>query len=500
MNLAKRSCALLLALILLLCAGCGEQETTKKKKKKVVVVRNPATSQNDGTGTEAVTSDNNSTYDDFSDYDYYETVSEEDTVSSERRELAVKKTTITENYQPEYTVKAVNWVGPTGYKIVYPKGNIQLKNSAIKLRDYFKSKAGVTLEVVDDSVKATDKEILVGNTNRMKSSLNEKKYGVSLNGNKLFFESGNFNGVMKAVKWFVSLGYQKGKVNLVDGEYDFVSTVKRDSGTFNFVWGDDFDGNVLDSANWDLTEQMGTHGGLEYLLSKDEKNISVSEGKLKLSATKYLDPRNSNIKYAATYTVASRYKMNFQYGYMEMCARYPVKQGAWPSWWLVGDCADGPAGKAFPSLDDIKNAGNIFKTTFYSEVDILEYTLCTPNLHKWYFDGAHSQLNAVKPSNSYGLTESDSYIYHVFGFEWNYNEIKIYCDGNLFQSYDLSTSYDSSDDMMDFRNPMLVFFNNHILPDSIPSDHSSLPFDYYVDYIRLYQKSGEGGLWLTELE
>lgn len=498
MNLKRRLCAILLAVVMLMCAGCGGEDTPKRRKKKVIVVRKPDVSQADDSSSADETPDD-STSGDFT-YDDNDTSQPDEEPAREKRPLAEKETVSEDKYVPEYTVKTAGWSGPDNYRIVYPKDSVQLKNSALKLRDYFKQKAGVSLAVTDDSAKAQDKEILVGNTNRKRSSLSEKRYGVSLYGSRLFFESGNFNGVIKAVKWFVSLNYQKGKVNLIDGEYDFESVKKRDKGNFKFVWGDDFDGDTLDAANWDLTIQMDSLGYLSLAVSKDKKNISVSEGKLKLSATKYFDPRNANVKYAATYTVGSRYKMNFQYGYMELRARYPIKQGAWPSWWLVGDCGEGPAGKAFPSTNDPKNKGNIFKTNFGSEVDILEYITGTPNIHKWYFNNAHTQLNAVRPCSPFDLTEKDSYIYHIFGFEWNHDEFKVYCDGNLYQTIDITESYDNDNDMEDFRNPMLLFFNNHVLPDSVPSDNSSFPFDYYIDYVRLYQKDNEGGLWLTDLE
>ena len=64
--------------------------------------------------------------------------------------------------------------------------------------------------------------------------------------------------------------------------------------------------------------------------------------------------------------------------------------------------------------------------------------------------------------------------------------------------FPMDDNFDGKSDMSDFRNPMFVRFNNHLSPDSIPTNKSSLPCDYYIDYVRLYQKSGVGGLWLAE--
>lgn len=477
------------------CAGCGEEETASKKK-KVIVVRKPTTSQVDNSSTE----EENISDDYYTDYNDYDT-SVEEVVERQKRELALKQTTTEEKYVPEYTVSKSNWNGPNGYVIVYPKGNIQLKLMAINLRNYFSETAGVTLNVVDDSVAAVSKEILIGDTNRLKSTLKITEYAVSLKNDKLFFESGNFNGVIKALRWFISFDYEKGKVNLLNGTYEFKSVLKLDGGDYKYVWGDDFDGNKLDSSFWDLTLQMDNYGYSELMVVNDEEHISVSEGKLKLLAGKYLDARNANIKYNATYTVASKYKVNYQYGYLELRARYPIKQGAWPSWWMSGNCGEGtPAAAAFPNVDSPKNIGNIYQTTFSAELDILEYIECIPNMHRWFFDGTHDHLGAIKKLTGYSLGVNDSYIYHTFACEWTPNEVKLYGDGILYNTLSLTESYNDIEDMIDFRNPMFMFFNNHVLPDQVPNDDSSTPFEYYIDYVRLYQKDGEGGIWFTDAE
>lgn len=53
-------------------------------------------------------------------------------------------------------------------------------------------------------------------------------------------------------------------------------------------------------------------------------------------------------------------------------------------------------------------------------------------------------------------------------------------------------------DMADFQNPMEMMFNNHVQPGGVPTNNAAFPFDYYIDYVRLYQKDGEGGLWIRD--
>lgn len=478
-------CILLSFILLLLSAGCGDEET-KTTKKKVVVIKRPST---EDVSEPQEDTDLDDETDDTQEDDY------------ERRPLAEKNeedTVYTENFVPEYTVKVSNLQLNSDYKIVYPKGNHQLMVIAKSLKEYFEKNSGVTLSVEDDSAAKADKEILVGDTNRRKSKLSVKNFAVSLEGGNLCFESGNFNGVVKAAKWFITLPYTQGKVNLLSGSYDFEATKTRDDGVYNFVWGDEFDGNSLDNSNWELTTHMGNYGYTEMLLSTDPQVIRVEDGRLKLSARRWFNPDDPTTEYAVCYTVEAKKHSNFQYGYLEMRARYPVKAGAWPSWWLSGNCTDGVTAKYFTN-------GDIIPSDFKAEVDILEYTTITPNLHKWYFNGDHSQYNYSKQADGtdriaskYKLNTEDSYVYHTFGFEWTPEKMTMYCDGNAFMTFDLEKSIDSINDMSDFLNPMFVRFNNHLQPDSIPTSKSTLPCDYYIDYVRLYQKSGVGGLWLAE--
>ena len=52
--------------------------------------------------------------------------------------------------------------------------------------------------------------------------------------------------------------------------------------------------------------------------------------------------------------------------------------------------------------------------------------------------------------------------------------------------------------MNDFRNPLFIMINNHIKEKDVEYNKSTFPFEYYIDYIRLYQKPGEGGLWVDD--
>ena len=419
------------------------------------------------------------------------------------RELAEKEAEL-EGAKDAHTVTSADFGDLTGYQIVYPKGNEQLRQAANKLAAYL-AENEITAEVVSDDAAKKDKEMLIGDTNRMKSDLADNKYAVTVEGDKLFFQSGNFNGAIKAVLWFISLDYEKGKVNTLEGEYEFTSELERPDGKYVFVWGDEFDGNALDAAKWELTTAISAESSFK--LSRDPEVLKVEDGILKLSAKRWLDPDNNQIQAIAPYTVESKAHMNFQYGYMEMRAMIPLRAGAWPSLWLSGACSSGAVvSSLFPK-------GDIKKANFSAEFDIIEYTSLEPNLHKWFYDdtpvegvdkvvNAHSSLGAVQSpvKSDLRLDAKQSFVYQTIGFDWTPEELVIYINGqeHLRYNWKKSVQLDGFKDMTDFLNPVFVRLNNHLLPSNFTSDFSTLPADFYIDYVRLYQKPGTGGIWLAE--
>jgi beta-glucanase (GH16 family) len=486
MSIVKKIICLLLALALCFSmAGCK-----KTKKKQIVVIKRPVTSSSDSVENDD-TSDEDTSYDNGAEY-------EEVYISD--RELAEKEETF-EDVKVEYSVKATQLQLTKDYTIVYPKGNDQLRQAAQKLSKYLLGN-GIEVAVTDDTAKAKDKEILVGNTNRKKSSLAENKFAVTVSGKKLIFESGNFNGVVKAVSWFISKKFEKGKVNTLSGEYDFASTIKRPSGTYNFVWGDEFDGNALDTSKWDFSSSISAESSFK--LSREPEAIKVEGGLLKLTARRWFDPDNNQIQAIAPYTVESKKHLNFQYGYLEMKARIPFGAGAWPSLWLSGACKDGAV------VSNLFGNGDIISSPFSAEIDIIEYTSLETNMHKWFYDketpdtnGGHTSLGDVMQplkKSDIGLDIQQSYVYQTIGFDWTPEEMTVYINGQEHLKYNWKNSvqFDKYNDMSDFLNPMFIRINNHLLMKNVPSDKSTFPFEYYVDYIRLYQKSGTGGIWLAD--
>ena len=259
---------------------------------------------------------------------------------------------------------------------------------------------------------------------------------------------------------------------------------------YDLVWGDEFDGSSLDAGKWTLRKDMG--GTSDLALAGEERPdvLCVSNNQLRLNVVR--NKKGDNEKQHTTCkSVTTRDKMHFQYGYLEMRAKVPYGQGAWPSFWMKA-----AKGKISPPR---------FKD-YMVEVDIFEVFSSTdtavPNLHKWYGGKKHTQSgcrNRYKFADPSKLSEE----YHTYGFEWTPKEMIMSIDGEKYYVFDLAKDFDKGGSMQGFHDPLYIIFNNHIFtensrwkPEGSEVDkRSKFPMQYWIDWVRLYQKPGIGALY-----
>ena len=296
------------------------------------------------------------------------------------------------------------------------------------------------------------------------------------------------------------------------GEYTPVTTSL--SADYQYVWGDEFDGDTLNTQKWGVYAKM--EGSSIYkdeegneiadytgdvVNSKDERAIAVEDGNLRLTAYKTEDG-----KYVTPTSVVTQNTMNFKYGYVEIRAKFPVQDGVWSSWWTK-------------SVFDKSDTYNLIKspTNVGAEIDMIEVfhkDEATFNIIKWWEngDGTHSSWYPNDEKNA-KKQEIESDRYYVFGYEWTEDEVIMYCDGVEYGRYDISEPYtekipgrnnnidESGTDMECFDAHQYLIFNNHLFYPSV-SDASSwvsenpdfTQADYLIDYCRVYQKVGSGDI------
>ncbi|MBE6619350.1 MAG: exo-alpha-sialidase [Ruminococcaceae bacterium] len=120
----------------------------------------------------------------------------------------------------------------SGYTIVYPnRSDESLEKASLAIKKRIAESTGVTLDVKDDSAKVSEKEILVGNTDRpetaaarakLDTTSNDKAYVIEVNAGKIVIVGKNADITVRALKYFatnfVSTSQREGTIN-IDASY-----------------------------------------------------------------------------------------------------------------------------------------------------------------------------------------------------------------------------------------------------------------------------------------
>lgn len=264
-------------------------------------------------------------------------------------------------------------------------------------------------------------------------------------------------------------------------------TLFADEG-YTYVWGDEFNAKTLNSNKWvnAVVEKNDT------VIASNETNLTLEDSSLNLRVNGEKKKDGTTLYHIAE-GLRTHSTMNFQYGYLEMRVKTPIQGGIGTAFWLTGLC--GPeTSTTYNSLTWDYN----FKA-YCTEIDIIEQYRRTgvffTTMHKWYpGDG-----NAY--SNNW-ITHQIDGEYHTYGFKWTPDEMSVYVDGAKCYSYDLSENFDKTgyNTTMDgFRSPHYLRITNDVTTDIEIEGGPELTADVdctlSVDWIRLYQIPGVGGLW-----
>lgn len=254
------------------------------------------------------------------------------------------------------------------------------------------------------------------------------------------------------------------------------------------VWSDEFDGSSLNTTNkWMFSQTMGAS---DRYYTNDSNHVYVSDGCLTLKADKY-----SADRYALPQGLTTKDRMIYTYGYLEMRAKIPYRRGAWPSFWMQSDQRYG-------------------KASYMAEIDIFEVfanaRTATSTLHKWVLGTGTKHVqreNYIYDKRSYTFTDNSNLNneFHTYALEWNPEYMAFFVDGQQYAKFSIEETADFGTNvlpgMQGFHDPCYIIMNNELItPGNYNGSWMSaswkcldedLPICYVIDYVRLYQKSGE---------
>lgn len=171
--------------------------------------------------------------------------------------------------------------------------------------------------------------------------------------------------------------------------------------TWRLVWHDEFDGNTIDTAKWEVLGNSRRRGHWWW------------------KADSYLDGNGHLVLRTATdgkkFTsgaIRSQGKFEHRFGYWQCRCKLPAQEGHWPAFWLFSR----------PGVGKVGNDGRDG-----TEIDIVEMPWRTDQIQQalhWDGYGKHHR-SAGQKARVPGLGKG----FHTFGLHWKPDEYVFYADG-----------------------------------------------------------------------
>ncbi len=222
---------------------------------------------------------------------------------------------------------------------------------------------------------------------------------------------------------------------------------------------DEFEGRELDRSKWVLG--MYWWKGRQPALFSDT-NVTVSDGKLRLTMRKEKLPLEAEKQGYKDYTSAALHtKVRTAYGYFDVKAK-PMSSAGSSSFWFQQD--DNPAWGTEIDVFEIGGKAKGFENKYNMTLHVFK----TPTETK------HWQVGGVWLA-PWRLADA----YHVYGLDWNKDELKFYVDGVVVRSVENTH----------WHQPLFLIFDSETMGDwmGMPKDED-LPSTFNIEYVRAWKR------------
>lgn len=249
---------------------------------------------------------------------------------------------------------------------------------------------------------------------------------------------------------------------------------------FTLVFSDEFNyTGVPDSTKWDYEIGFIRNNEPQWY---QKQNAQVGNGVLTITTKKevkqndFYNAASSNWRYntkTAQYTsssVISKGKFDFKYGKVQARLKINTAQGQWPAFWMLGSNR-GPV--AWPAC---------------GEVDVMEYYRGLMHANLAWEGSNGSSWNA----KNYPITKYGNAAYwndfHIWTIDWDKDYIRIFMDNNLMNETQITNIKNAIRGNNPFQEKFYMVMNAALGQDKETIPDSTLPSQYQIDYVRVYQK------------
>lgn len=231
------------------------------------------------------------------------------------------------------------------------------------------------------------------------------------------------------------------------------------------LWHDEFDGTKLDPAKWSVIPSdlrpTGVPNWRQYT-SEREGLVTITDGCLVLKGIvnpeKDADPR----PYLQG-QVWTKDKFSYQYGKIEIRAKFEDQKGAWPAFWML------PQGGKWPDG---------------GEIDIMERL----NGDAFVYQTCHSAWTVKKKQGQNPPQGGKAAIkqgeFNVYGFEWTEKELIWSVNGKNTFTYPRT---DADPTQWPYTTPFYLLLDMQLEGSWVgKADPATLPVSLYIDWVRVW--------------
>lgn len=237
---------------------------------------------------------------------------------------------------------------------------------------------------------------------------------------------------------------------------------------YELVWSDEFEGNRIDPAHWTLVEDCWGGGNDErQCYTAHRRNARVKDGALVITARRerargnslpasQRTPANPGQPVTREFTSAklvTRGKAAWRYGRIEVRARLPQGQGAWPAIWMLPE-EDRYGPWAASGEIDILEAVNLGVPCATCPGGRESTILGTLHFGGRWPDNRHKGEEVAYPPVLDGG-------FHTYAIDWQPGRIEWYVDGQHFATRVASewSTTGSADPLAPFDRPFHLILN-----------------------------------------
>lgn len=187
----------------------------------------------------------------------------------------------------------------------------------------------------------------------------------------------------------------------------FCICVPAFSEDWKMVFEENFDGSSVNENYWTRID-AGTPDWRKYMNAEDPSLVAFEDGCVVLKGKK--DTADANVRDYREAGIYTKNKFDFQYGKVEIRAKFDNILGVWPALWMMPNTGPWPTKGEIDIMEHLNYQGNIWQT-----------------LHMGNSAGSDKSLSC-QPS-------FDKTVFNTYGIEWRENEISFLLNGNVTKTF-----------------------------------------------------------------